>query len=71
MTKVKKILVAGITGVGKTSIVNIILNRSLDYAKDLSPTKGFDRTTFSVGHTLFSIWDSGGVLRYRQLSFQS
>ncbi len=66
MTKIKKVLLAGITGVGKTSVVNVILNRSLEYAEGLSPTKGFDRTTFSVGNKLFSIWDSGGVLRYRQ-----
>jgi len=65
MKNIKKVVLTGIREVGKTTIINALLNKNLDIIEKVSPTKGCNRTLISTGDRSFSIWDFGGVLKYR------
>ncbi|HUY00840.1 MAG TPA: ADP-ribosylation factor-like protein [Candidatus Deferrimicrobium sp.] len=60
-----KILVTGIENVGKTSIL-YSLEKKYSLLGTLSPTKGIDRTSFSIFGYQVSAWDLGGQESYRK-----
>ena len=64
MTKRIKIVFAGDSGVGKTSIANRLVKKEF---LPTNPTIGAANFSISIGDYIFNIWDTAGQERYRSL----
>ena len=64
MTKRIKIVFAGESGVGKTSIANRLVRKEF---LPTNPTIGAANFSISIGQYIFNIWDTAGQERYRSL----